>query len=188
MDKLPWSDSQQGYMEIEDWVDGIDGFDDWGVGRPARQHPAAPVEIRAVPHDGYTGLPDEFHDHSVPLMSRRLKEALDAAGVDNVIYLPVTLRNPDTGQTYEYYAFNLVGLVAATDLAQSNIASPDGDFVGDSQIHDLVIDESKCKGFLMFRLKEKFSAVFVHRRVKDTIESRGITTMKFTKPEDYMHL
>lgn len=187
VDSRPWDDSLPGYIEIEDWV-GIEGFDDWGRGTVATQHPNAPVEIRAVPHEGYTGFPDEFSDSNVPIMSARLKAAIEAAGVDNIKFLPVTLRNSETGQVYEYFAFNLVGLVAAADLASSNITSHDGDFIGDSQIYDLIIDESKCHGLLMFRLKEKFSAVLVHKRVKESIEQRGIDTLKFVRPEDYMAL
>ena len=121
-------------------------------------------------------------------MSARLKEAIESAGVDNISFLPITLRNPESGQAYPYFAFNLVGLISATDFAKSNITSPDGGFIGDSQIHDLAIDESACRGFLMFRLKEKFSAIFVHRRVKEVIERRGIDTLKFVKPEDFMAL
>jgi len=182
-------DEQVGYMEIEDGADGVyEKFRLWRVGAPAQLPPPGPVVIEAVPHEGYTGHPVELNDGSIPLMSKRIREALDAAGVDNIVYFPVTLRNPETGQTYEYFAFNLIGLVAAADLGQSNIASTDGDFTGDSQVYDLALDESKCGGFAMFRLKEKFSAIVVHRRVKETIESRGITALTFMKPEDYMHL
>lgn len=82
--------------------------------------------------------------------------------------------------------YMLVGLAAAADLAKSQIASPDGDFVGDSQIHNLVIDESKTHDLLMFRLKEKFSTLLVHRKVREAIESRGIDGVEFIAPEDYM--
>lgn len=174
-------------MEIEDWV-GIEGFEDWGRGTAAKLRPKGDVEIRAVPYDGYVGLPPELSDTNVPVMSARLKEALIAAGVDNINFLPITLRNSETGQTYEYFAFNLVGLVGAADMTKSNITSHDGDFFGDSVVHDLAIDESKINGLLMFRLKEKFSAVLVHKSVKDTIESRGIDTLKFIDPKDYMAL
>jgi hypothetical protein len=177
----------EGFIEIEDW-DDIEGFDDWGVGRLAKKSPQGPVQIKAVPRDGFKGDPVDFQDQTVPLMSKRLKEVLDSAGVDNINYLPITLRHTETGQIYDYFAFNLLGLVAAADLAQSDISSFDGDFVGDSQVHGLVIDPSKPGGALIFRLKEKFTAILVHEKIKQAVESAGIKTITFIKPENYMAL
>ena len=176
-----------GYMEIEDWHD-VPGFENWGVGMPAQQRPTSDVELPAVPHDGYTGLPDDFQDMSVPLMSKRLREAIESAGVDNIDFHPLTVRNSETGEAYEYFAFNLIGLVAAADHAKSNLASHDGDFLGDSQVHDLAIDDARTRGLLMFRLKEKFTVILVHRKVKEAIERAGIGSVTFVKPEDFMAL
>jgi hypothetical protein len=177
-------DDVKGYMEIEEW-DDIEGFEDWGVGRPGKSRPAGKVEIRARRYDGYKGEPDDFSDDNVPLMSKRLKEAIESAGVDNITFHPVTVRTKK--ETWEYYAFNLVGLISAVDPA-SEVQSPDGDFLGDSSITDLVIDDSKCRGLLMFRLKEKFSIILVHRKLKEAIERSGISSVKFLAPEDFMAL
>ena len=177
-------DDVKGYMEIEEW-DDIEGFEDWGVGTPGKSRPTGPVEIRARRHEGYKGEPDDFSDDNVPLMSKRLKEAIESAGVDNITFHPVTVRTKK--ETYEYYAFNLVGLVSVADPA-SEIKSPDGDFLGDSSITDLVIDDSKGRGLLMFRLKEKFSVILVHKKLKEAIEQRGIDSVKFLAPEDFMAL
>jgi hypothetical protein len=181
------STAKQGYIEIEDW-DGVDGFDDWGRGTPAAMQPAGPVEIKAVPHDGYKGLPDEFQDNSVPLMSKALKEAIEAAGADNVRYLPVTLRNTETGETYEYFAFNLIGLMSAADPANSKMMSHDGDFLGDTSIRDLVVDDARARDLLIFRMKEKFSVILVHKSIKEAIELKKIGSVKFAKPEDFVAL
>jgi hypothetical protein len=187
MRALPSPDDVEGYMDIEDW-DATEGFGDWSVGKLAQQRPTGSVQINAVPNDGYQGEPADLQDLNVPIMSKRLKAAMDAAGVDNINYLPITLKNTETGQVYDYFAFNLLGLVSAADRAQSKMASYDGDFVGDSQVYDLVIDESKCGGLLMFRLKEKFSAVIVHEKVKKAVEAAGIDTVAFMNPKDYMAL
>jgi hypothetical protein len=181
------NESVQGYMEIEDW-DGIEGFEDWGRGILAKNRPAGPIEIRAVPHDGYAGLPDDLQDGEVPLMSRRLKEVIESAGVDNIYFMQIALRNSDTNETYDYFAFNLVGMISAIDFGKSNVVSYDGDFVGDTQIVDLAIDESRCRDLLMFRIKEKFSAILVHQRIKEAIEHSGIATLRFINPEDFMAL
>lgn len=181
------SESVKGYMEIEDW-DGVEGFEDWGRGTPARHRPSVPVELRAVPHEGYRGLPADLQDGEVPLMSKRLKQAIDAAGVDNIDFMPITLRNSMTQEAYDYFAFNLVGLISAVDFGRSVLTSHDGDFAGDTQILDLAIDESRCHGQLMFRMKEKFSAILVHCKVKRAIEQVGITTVRFVEPERFMAL
>lgn len=181
-------DDSGGWMDIEDWT-GVNGFKDWRVGRIARDRPgASPTVISAVPHDGYQGLPRELSDNSVPLMSARLKAAIEGAGVDNIDYHPVTLRNSATAATYPYYAFNLIGLVSATDFRKSVLESYDGDFKGDSAIKHLVLDPSKTGALLMFRLAEKFSTILIHARVREAIERAGIDTLRFTKPEDFYHL
>jgi len=181
---FPRSDTVTGYIEIEEW--DVEGFEDWGVGRIERSQPQLPVVINVVAHDGFVGVPHDFQDDVVPLMSARMKEAIESAGVDNIKFLGVTLRNPATEETYDYFAFNLIGLVSAADFSQSQITSHDGDFVGDSQVHNLVLDESKTRGLLMFRMKEKFSTILVHRKVREAIEKRGINTVGFMAPEDYM--
>jgi len=179
--------AEDGYMEIEDW-DAPEGFEDWGRGRLAEQQPQGPVVINAVYHGGYKGGSDEYLDSNVPLMSKRLKETIEAAGVDNVKFHPITLRNTKTGETYDYFAFNLIGLVDAVDFKKSTLTSHDGDFIGDSAIHDLVVDEKAGRGLLMFRLKEKFSVILVHKKIKEAVERSGITSVKFIDPKDFMAL
>jgi hypothetical protein len=179
--------ARDGYMEIEDW-NATEGFEDWGVGRQAEKRPAGDVVISVVPYGGYAGLPDEYMDSNVPLMSKRLKEAIESAGVDNIRFHPITLRNSETGEDYEYFAFNLIGLVAAADLAKSTMTSHDGDFIGDTAISDLVVDGSAARGLFIFRLKQKFSVILVHHKVKDAVERAGIASVKFIVPEDFMAL
>ncbi len=55
-------------------------------------------------------------------------------------------------------------------------------------IHELSLDESKIKGLLIFRLAENTNTIIVHESVKQAVESAGIDTVSFIKPEDYMHL
>jgi hypothetical protein len=182
-------DRVQGFMEIEDYkYKRLDDFDGWGVGRATDVGPAGAVEIRVVPREKCVSPPIDLYDFSIPLISARFKSALDKVGVDNIHYVPATLRNSKTKEGYDYFAFNLMGLVAGADRGSSNMSSFDGDFIGDTQINDLVIDESKCRGLLMFRLAEKFSVIMVHRKVKDVIESQGIDTLTFMDPKDFMAL
>lgn len=183
----PTDDEDPAFIEIEDWKAPA-GFDDWSTGQPAEQRPKKAVTITAVPYGGYTGAPPDYQDQNVPLMSLRLKKVLDAAGVKNLKYLPITVRNKKTKKTYRYVAFNIVGVVAAADRKKSKLKSHDRDMRGDTSIHDLVIDEKKCEGLLMFRLYENWLTVLVHRKVKQAIERAGIDSVELVKPEDYVQL
>jgi len=177
-----------GYMEIDEST-CYKSFRNWGVGSLERvATPPEKVIIDVVPFDGYKGEPPELSDSTVPLMSARLRKALLEAGVDNIVYHPVTLKNTETGQTYPFYAFNLIGLISATDFDASNISSYDEDFIGDGSIKGMAIDESKLHGQNMFRLAEKFSAIFISDNVRKHIEASGIDTLKFILPEDYYAL
>ena len=179
--------AEDGYTEIEAWTKTA-GFEDWRRGRVAESQPQDPVVIDVVVYGDYAGPPDEYLDSGVPLMSKRLKETIESAGVDNIRFHPVTLRKTESGETYEYFAFNLIGLVDAVDLGKSTMTSPDGDFIGDTVITDLSVDEGKTRELLMFRLKQKFSVILAHRRVKEAVEGAGITSVKFIAPEDFMAL
>ncbi len=179
-------DENSGYMEIEEGKH-CKGFRNWGVGRTTSTVPSDDVIIDVVPYDGYQGDPPDFSDSSIPLMSERLRKALEGAGVDNILYHPVTLKNTETGQTYPYYAFNLIGRVSMVDLKASDIQSYDGDYTGDSSIKNLVLDESKDPGLSLFRLEENFSIV-IKEEIKKHLESCGIDTLKYIAPEDYYAL
>jgi hypothetical protein len=52
-------------------------------------------------------------------------------------------------------------------------------------LHSLAIDPSKTRNALMFRLAENTSAVLVHERVRQYVESRGITTLSWYNPEQW---
>lgn len=177
-----------GYMRINDGRH-YKSFMNWRVGRMDAAIPPESVVIEVEPFDGYTGNPPEISDMGVPLMSDRLRNAIVEAGVDNIIFHPVTLKNKGTGERYAYYAFKIVGLVSASDMAGgTDIESYDGDYVGDSSVKNLVLDDSKLHGFLLFRLAEKFSAILIEEKVRDHILSCGIDTLKFMEPKDYYAL
>jgi hypothetical protein len=180
-------DEGKGFAEIEDWVK-IKGFDDWGRGVKAVMAPNGPVELRVICHDGFQGDPPDFSDFSIPLMSSRLKMALENSGVDNIRFLPVHLRNSENGKIYDYFAFNLVGVLSVVDFNRSDVRSLDGDFIGDSQIYDLSLKPCDVTRPLVFRMAEKYSTILIHVKVKLVIESAGINTVKFTEPKDFFHL
>lgn len=168
--------------EVWDWTSG-ELFDEDEL-----QSIPVPVHMNVEYYRGYQGLPNEMRDIGVSVMSARLSEALTAAGVDNIDYYPVILTNTETGETYDYLAYNLVGKIAIADLVQSDYTAYDATPVADVGFKGLVIDEAKARGMLMFRLSENLSTILVHESVRDHVEKAGIGTLIFMKPEDYVHL
>lgn len=105
---------------------------------------------------------------NVCVMSPRLVEVLQAAGVDNIQTFPTHITNTETGDRLErdYVFVNIVGMVSCADIAKSD-TSP----IGTSHyFHDLVIDESRTQGLLLFRLAESPFEVIVHENVATAIE------------------
>lgn len=167
----------------------IKGVWSWKSGQPLeRDKIPNPIEIEFKPLHGYKGPPVELLDVGVPIMTERLAQALVASGVDNIEFFDVVLKNVSTGATYPYKAYNIVGLVAATDLEKSQWESYDGNPVADVSFDTLVLDDAKAKGFLLFRLAENVNAIVVHESVQKQICSRGIDTLTFINPEDWVQL
>ena len=148
----------------------------------------SPIEIDFEPLRGYQGPPIELLDVGIPIMSDRLATALQQAGVDNVAFFRALLTNTATGERFTYQAFNVVGVVAAADLGQSEWSSDDGKPVADVSFESLALDESKAGGLKMFRLAENINALLVRESVKDHILKSGINTLKFVPPDEWMHL
>ncbi|AUX27885.1 uncharacterized protein SOCEGT47_084850 [Sorangium cellulosum] len=178
-------DEDEGYLDLQDGLD-FDGVDSWSLGQRFQAALPDPIEVDLVPVGGYRGEPSEMYDGNMCLMSGRLVSALLACGVDNIDHYRAVLKNTDTGQTYDYRAVNIVGLVAAADLASSVWESHDGDARIDTSFDELVVDEGKALGALMFRLAENTSTILIHAKVRDHLLSSGFPTLRFLEPSEWM--
>jgi hypothetical protein len=119
-------------------------------------------------------------------MSRRLGDLLPEFGVDNLQLFPAILTDVATGEHYDYYAFNVVGLVSAADLTQSDHES--SGHIGDTSFYSLAIDEQKMHDTLLFRLAENTAAILVHGSVRDYLVSNGFPDDMFVPPQDWAQL
>lgn len=167
---------------VWDWRDGA------ALSEEERNSIPNPILIDVDYYREYQGQPVELFDVGTPLMSKRLAETLIEVGVHNLEFFPAILKNKGTGKTYEYRAFKVVGLVLAADLGKSKWESYDKKPVADTSFEDLVLDESKAtgSGLLMFRLAENINALMVHEKVRDAILAKGINTLKFMEPKDWV--
>lgn len=131
-------------------------------------------------------IPAMINDMAYPVMRDDLAEALAAAGVDNLQLFPAVIRDPSTGiQHTNFKAFNVVGVIAAADMAKSErMATTDSQMI-DVDFRSLAIDEKKAAPFRLFRLAESVNAIIVDDVVKAEVERRGIPGMVFYEPEDW---
>jgi hypothetical protein len=155
----------------------------------AKQPPPEPFEIRTSPdYVGPKYIYPEMCWHPIPLMSCRLVAALRDAGVDNLQTYEtklVTTIGENPPPENHYLAVNVVGLVAAADLAKSSTNPDVPDKMISMDFHSLAIDPTKTRDALMFRLAENISAVMVHERVKNVLDQAGFNTLTWYAPEDW---
>ena len=188
--EVPQSENGEALMKIGNTFQVGDVWS-WKSGQRFDEDEAnfeTPIRIEFEPLRGYEGPPVELLDLGIPVMSERLFRAIEAAGVSNVEWFDVVILNTATRQTYPYKAYNVIGLVAATDLGKSEWESADAKLIGDVSFETLALDSSKAKDVLFFRLAENVNALLVHRRARATIEEAGITTLKFISPENWVQV
>jgi hypothetical protein len=120
------------------------------------------------------------------VVSKRFKEVLDGAGVDNVQYVPATIHDEVADRTYrDYFVANVIGLVDCIDMKRSKVtmraALPDK--IRD--IDELHVDEKRAKGHAIFRLARKSSLVLVNERVKKALERSELKGVALVEAEGY---
>jgi hypothetical protein len=169
------------------WEEGVlfSGNDE----REGFHPPLQPIDMQTEPErEPPPRIYAELYWVPIPLMSRRLITALRAAGVDNLQTFDtrlVTTQGQNPPPTDHYLAVNIVGLVAAADLQRSKTNPEITEKLISMDFHSLCVDEGQVKDLLLFRLAENITAVLVHERVKDAVESSGITSLTWFAPEEW---
>lgn len=186
---LPLNENGEALMEIHNCFK-VGNARNWKNGKPFKPNVSfpIPIEIDYEPYREYNGPPVEMLDICIPIMSKRLKEAVELSGVDNIDFFPAILTNTDTGAKYDYFAFKVIGLIAAADMGSSEFSSFDEDGLIDTSVESLVIDDKKAHALKVFRLAENINALMVNEEVKKFLENSGINTLNFLKPEEFVQL
>jgi hypothetical protein len=157
----------------------------WQLGARLPQPPPVPVLIDLDPQ--FPGIMMPMYDCGILVFSKPMVAALESAGVDNLEVFPAILRDPESGAEYrDYFAVNIVGLVAAADLGQSEYEAPSGTPIVDVDFDSLVIDEKRAGDLLMFRLAECITAIIIHERIKQALEAAKIPHLDFLPPEEWI--
>lgn len=159
----------------------------WRMGVRHRHPVPRPLEFTLDPLDPHANdnapkLPPYFLP-SVPLFRDDLLEAMRRGGVNNLDVYDAVLIDPDDGQRMmNYKAINILGLVAAADMASSQAHINPGGALLDVDFDSLVVDESKTYGALIFRLLESNNAILVHERLVEHLRQSGFDDITFLDP------
>lgn len=160
---------------------------DWESGARHNVPVPNPLQIGLDPMDASAAdhgpeMPEYFKG-TIPLVRGDLVDALKSAGIDNIDYYNVLLSDPDSGRTHtNYKAANIIGVIAAADMQKSKATVHTGGPVLDVEFDDLVLDEGKPRGALIFRLAEATGTILVHERLKDYLLAKGFDKLEFLLP------
>lgn len=157
-------------------------YDTWMTGARIPVELPQPLVYEIEPEDEGKLRP-YIEEPGAPLMSMELLDALRKAGVDNLDTYDALVREVRTGREFiEYKAVNIIGLVNAADMEQSEYTrsglGDESDLI-DLWFEKLVLDESKLKGQLFFRLAENVGVVLAHRKVVDAVNAANITGSEY---------
>jgi hypothetical protein len=173
-------DENDGYYMVEDGVD-FDGVRSWALGQPFEKPPPEPIRLDLVPINDFTGVPPDMFDGYMCLMSKSMVDTVKSMGVDNIETYRAILDDKPNGREFEYFAVNILGVVAAANLGESEWENLDGPALLDTHFDKLVVDPKKARGQFMFRLAEDTGTIVVHERVKQALEAKGLATLTFKK-------
>lgn len=121
----------------------------------------------------------------IPLFSPTLRRALEAAGVDNVEYFPATVTHPKTKQKREYWAANVLGMVAGMDRKRSKYTGFRGSDDLAGEIEKLVLDDEAFEKLGICRLSEYDLLIVVSEKVKRAAAAAGVEGVVFMSPRDW---
>lgn len=138
---------------------------------PEEQVPPEPVRFRIAPSNA--GALRELWEAPAPVMTRRLADALRAAGVTHLDTYAAVIEDVAAGVVHDdYVAFNLVGLAVVRD---GRLQWLDPHAFGSAEPPPL------C----MFRLKSMPYYIIVHARIRAALEAAGFDTLRFTDGRQY---
>jgi len=156
-------------------------FVGWMGGKPFTKAPSLPVIARIKP--GYERADAPVFKDVPQIMSAEFLEVLQSAGVENLDTYDATLESEDRAVVLTgYKAYNIIGLVSASDFANTEFSPDNPSRQIDASLRELVVDEKKAKGLLLFRLAESVDTILIHNSVKIVLETRNFKGVLFTPP------
>jgi|GEM_PF-2979857 len=151
----------------------------WMHGVKLKDPPTGALQLAVNLDDEDAGDFADFTVSPIPMVTQRFRNVLDAVGVTNVDYYPVTIDGADRFREFPtYFAANIVGKVAAADKSASQYTEAFGG-PGATVFDELVLDPNFSTDLPIFILAENMSIVIVSEKVKAKAEALGVDTLRF---------
>jgi hypothetical protein len=145
-------------------------FNNWLTPSPWTEPVPEPLQL-TVKEQGEL-LP--FYELPIPIMKKSLLQSLRDAGVDNIDDYAVEITNPFDGTVNnDYRAINIIGAIKAIDegLPTGEELDESGSGLAGKFYDEIILDEKKINGQLLFQLEESLSCIVVAESIKELIES-----------------
>ncbi len=142
-----------------------------------------PTPLQLVVEENGKLLP--FYENPIPVMKASLLETIREAGVDNIVDYAVEITNPFDGKIYnDYRAINIIGAIEAIDenLSDGEELDDSGSGLGGKFYDEIILDESKIKDQLLFRLAEKLSFIVISDSIRNAIIEKFSDESFYFKP------
>jgi len=142
----------------------------WIFGKKLSAPPAGLLEYRLS--NDHRDPPYLLYELPHPLMRRTLLEQLVAGGVDNIETFDAVLHHPVAGLLREeYVAFNIIGLIATSELAARAMENYEEFEFQTDEIEGIVPDYSRIPpGVLLSRLADRMGRILISNRLRDHID------------------
>ncbi|MBN1602714.1 MAG: hypothetical protein JW915_13985 [Chitinispirillaceae bacterium] len=161
------------------------GFLNWFSGSLMNIKIPEPLEFKLEEKGG--DYITDFFPPSIPLMSKKMLQALNTAGVDNIeSFKAILIDRAGNPVPEEFFAVNIIGRISCADLDASECEVDDPDDPVGVSFDSLVIDEERTHGALFFRLHEAVNGIVVHNSVRKAIEPLQLRGISFVNPEDWI--
>ena len=170
-----------GRADITDGVNIKSPFDDWLDPTPWTVPVPEPLQL-IVDEEGEL-LP--YYELPFPVMKESLLKVIRDAGVDNIDDYAVEIINPfDKTVHNEYRAINVIGAIKAIDegLSAGQELDESGSGLAGKFYGQIILDENKINGQLLFQLAEKLSYIVVAESIKKLIEAEEDPSCFIFKP------
>lgn len=130
-------------------------------------------------------LPAYLRD-TYSLFREDLVFAINKCGANNLQSFDAILHDPETGENItKYKSVNIIGLVAAADMKNSDAMIHTAPALIDVQFDKLVLDPDKTNNLLIFRLAEAAGTIIVHERLKICLLENGFSKdLGFFEPSE----
>ena len=158
--------------------EGIKRAADWPQDVKCRMSDEFPDDIE---------LADNLHGAALLVISRKLKDFLDARGVEDVEYLPVEIVNhKGRSASKDFFILNPNTVVDCIDVKASGVVWNNLDKDAISSCKTLVLDRKRVpKNAKLFRPKHALARVVIDGALAADIAEQGFTGLHFVDPKEY---